>query len=223
MIEIPNIKIELYVKNKKKFAEELDSLLKEFRVAQINGLEQQLLDDLYGYMQDHAAELRNRDIDEYCRKQFYRQGFQFSPAQSRERYLRRNRPELNAMLKTIKKNMADIADPVTKAIRSQYKMFFEKPREILLLEYYPGYGIKCPGDENRKVMIRLHSDEQSSLVIATSSAPGLQGEINGKMVPLQPEKNHALIWTGGELEAFLKPLYHRVVYPETDRYALLYI
>jgi len=223
-MEIPIIKLELYRQNPGQFTQELDRARQTEKVAQISGLEQQLVDDLYGYMQQHAQEIHMPD-ENSLGKNFYLQIFAFFPADDQEAYLLRNRPRLNQLVEGINKNLAEIANAVANACVSLYGSF-KRPRGLTLLRYYQRHGLTFPKEKRKKVMVKRHKDIKASFVITpTASANGLQRCVNRRSVPLEPEKGHVLMWAGEDLESIsdVKPLYHQVVYPESDRYALLYL
>ena len=125
-MEIPIIKLELYRQNPGQFTQELDRARQTEKVAQISGLEQQLVDDLYGYMQQHAQEIHMPD-ENSLGKNFYLQIFAFFPADDQEAYLLRSRPQLNQLVEGINKNLAEIADAVANACVSLYGSF-KRPR-----------------------------------------------------------------------------------------------
>jgi len=221
-MEIPTLRLELYRQNPKQFAQELDYALRTTRVAQVSGLEQQLVDDIFGYMQENVQNIRT--LDTYLKNNFYLQIFNFSPAYSTT-YIRRRGSKLNTFIKKIKKNLSEIAEAVTNASVSLYEPI-KKPKQLILARYYKKQGLTFPGDKKRKEMIEAHKDAEVPFVITTpASAKGLECRVGNQWVHLEPEKGHVLVLAGKYLESIsdLKPLYHRVVYPKTDRYALLYL
>lgn len=76
-MEIPAIKIEQYERNSQLFAQELGQALENVGVAQVNGLEQQLVDELY-----QNAE----DVFEQCKRE-YLHSFEFESWAGRERLI----------------------------------------------------------------------------------------------------------------------------------------
>lgn len=222
-MDIPAVKIEQYLKNKKEFEFEFDLALRTVRVAQVSGLEQQLVDDLYGFVDEHAEEFQMPD-DPYLGKHFCLERFAFSSASGKGKVMRRKMPYINKLIKGIRQNLSEIAHTITKSADALYGPM-EKPRELWMFGYYQKKGLTFSDDHKKKVMIEKHRDSVSSFTIAPSaSTNGLEGYIHSKWVPLQPEKGYVLVWAGSGLDLIYgpKPLVHRVIYPDSDRYALLY-
>ncbi|MDO8510653.1 MAG: 2OG-Fe(II) oxygenase family protein [Nanoarchaeota archaeon] len=223
-MEIPAIKIELYEQSKERFAQEIYHALRTTSVAQVSGLEQQLVHDLYGYMQEHAEELAENFhpfSDLYLGKDFYRQNF-FSHHFGIKPHILRKIPYLNRLVKEVRKNVSAVRNKVTPLITSLYGLV-RKPQQLFLFRYYKNPGFFIP----RRMMVEKHADEHTLVFAASASAAGLEGKIKGRWTPIQPESGHLLVLPGKGLESQsqgeIKALWHRVQYPTAERWALLYV
>lgn len=217
-MEVPALKIANYQRRPKVFAQQLGEALETVGVAQVDGLEQQLIDDLYGKMQEHIDEIPapNPKMD-YLGRRFRRQTFYLNY------YGIRNVPGLNVLVKKIKKVIPEIGNKISSAAASLYGQL-EKSQDLILFRYYKGQGLTFRQD---KLVIQKHTDDKSPLTFAASaSAPGLEGRINCRWTPLQPNPGHLLVWPGDEFESIsdgrVKALQHRVQYPSSERWVLLY-
>ncbi len=215
-MEIPALKLKQYDRNKKRFTQELGEALEAVGVAQVSGLEQGLVDDLYGYMQRHVDEIQP-DQDDYAVKREYRQLFRINNSGLRKALY------LNKLITSIKKNISKIRDKVYSTAATLYGPL-NKSQDLLLFRYYKKQGRAL---QQNTAMIRKHTDDQSPLTFAPSaSAPGLEGKINGRWTRLQPQRGYLLVWPGDDLESIsesgVKALLHRVQYPTTERWALIY-
>ena len=219
-MEIPTLKLKQYERNQKKFAHELGETLEDIGVAQVDGLDQQLVDDLYGYMQEHTDDFRtlySESLGKHFRKQelLGEHGLKSSSL--------RRIPYLNYLVKGIRKNVSGITSKVTYAIASLYGPLV-KSQDLILFRYYKKQGLHFSNEKN---MIKQHTDDKSPLTFAPSaSAPGLEGKINGRWTRLQPQRGYLLVWPGDDLESIsdgkIKALLHRVQHPTTERWALIY-
>ncbi|MEK6939990.1 MAG: 2OG-Fe(II) oxygenase family protein [Nanoarchaeota archaeon] len=214
-MKIPTLKLELYKKNQKHFAQELGEALKNIGVAQVSGLEQQLVDDLYGYMEEHVDEMPSPNRNDYRGRKFYRQYWNF--------YDLRKISALHNLINKIKKNIPKVRDNIYSAAASLYGPL-KKSQEFIVFRYYKKGGLNYQED---KMAVNKHIDNKSQLTFAASaSASGLEGMINRRWTDLQPENGHLLVWAGGDLESIsdgkVKAFCHRVQFPPTERWALLY-
>lgn len=235
-MEIPTVKIELYKQSKERFAQELDHALRTTSVAQVSGLEQQLVHDLYGYMQEHIDEF-NLGEGFYLGKDFYRQRFLDKESEIKPHTLRKH-PYLHGLVKEVRKNISGIRNRLINAVfltygqrirkfqeLKSYRQRIRKSQELKLFRYYRNYqkqGLFHPGGMARK----KHIDKVVLFCAPTASAPGLEGKIKGRWKALHPEPGHLLVGGGEGLESIsdgeIKPLLHRVQYPASERWALLY-
>lgn len=223
-MEIPAIKIGLYQQGKERFAQELDHALRTTSVAQISGLEQQLVHDLYGYMQEHIGEF-NIGEGFYLGKDFYRQRFLDKESEIKPHTLRKHL-YLHGLVKELRKNISGIRNKLVNAVFLTYGQRIRKSQEMRLFRYYRNHqkqGLFHP----RGMAREKHIDKKIALVCAApASAPGLEGKIKGRWTPLHPESGNLLVFGGEGLESIsdgnIKPLLHRVQYPASERWALLY-
>ncbi len=240
-MEIPTISADLYRQKPKHFETELDRGLRAATVVQISGLEQQVVNDFYGKLDEHKQMLLNSYYDkireskseEYLPdlgKHFFLDNLCLSPADDIMEELYKKDPRVESLVKEIKKQASYIARICTEVLHRRYEITINRSRELFLNRYLKLKGLKSK--RGKKLMLPEHKDVEDAeekksafLVIAPpASTRGLQGYVKEEWTDIAPQKDHALVWLSQKFEENtpLKALYHRVLHPKSDRYALLY-
>src|SRR3989344_3230738 len=200
-MEIPTVKIGLYKENQPEFTHQIKQALENIGVLQINGLNQLLVDCLYEYIQKNITKFPPER--KYLGKSFYQHNFYLLPSEN--------------LRESTEDTVYDHDD------FSYLKIKYPEP---ILIGYRKGPKM-ISRDNRKKMMIREHSDNTRFTCAASASAPGLEGLFKGRWVPLQPEPGHILLWGGKDLKLYsngkVKPLFHRVLYPASERWALLFV
>jgi len=216
-MEIPTVKLELYRQDQSEFTRQIKLALENIGVLQVDGLEQRLVDDLYDRMKKCSKLIFEAG---YLGKSFYRYtaglpSYRFPyklPGESEKELVRLISMDVNKIVDTIYDSSEG----------SYLKIAYPDP---ILIGYHK--GPKMESLLNRKnMMIKKHADDQRLILAAPASAPGLEGLLKNRWIPLQPEPSHLLIWGGIDLKSFssgrVKPLVHRVRFPAEERWALLF-
>ncbi|HLD79565.1 MAG TPA: 2OG-Fe(II) oxygenase family protein [Candidatus Nanoarchaeia archaeon] len=225
-MEIPTVKIGLYKENQPEFTHQIKQALENIGVLQINGLNQLLVDCLYEYIQKNITKFPPER--KYLGKCFYQHNFYLLPSEnlreSTEDKPVAERDFVDSLMRTININVSEIVDTVYD--HDDFSYLKIKYPEPILIGYRKGPKM-ISRDNRKKMMIREHSDNTRFTCAASASAPGLEGLFKGRWVPLQPEPGHILLWGGKDLKLYsngkVKPLFHRVLYPASERWALLFV
>lgn len=224
-MQIPTVKIELYEKDKEQFAQELEEGLRTTRVAQVSGIDQSLVDELYNYMQENIFELSAEGL--YVGKGFYRFQFELPPSENLNYSGVDDRDEItfgkDQLLEKLNAHLHGIGSKVASALNDKYESI-SSPSQTILIGYCKGTKMVSPTNR-RKIVLPPHPDDTSITLATSASAPGLEGKINGRWVSLHPEPGHLFVWAGNRLytRPEIKPLPHRVRYPSSERWSLLYV
>ena len=223
-MEIPTVKIELYRSNNKQFAEYLGHLLETIGVAQISGMDDGLVDELY-----KEAKKFPRRVGRAKENSYYQEIFSFTPYSKiwDSIYISPEKRPVN-LLRRIKNRFSQVAEKITDSFDSLYGPV-EKPGELLLLRYRKGPQLYPPKKNRKKIMLERHTDESYFTLAAKASREGLEGYVQERWVPLLPEEGNFLIIPCRSLETVskgkVKALEHRIRTPEPEspiRYALMY-
>lgn len=231
MFEIPVIKIEAYERNRQQFAQELGQALETVGVAQVNGLEQQLVDELYQNAEGIFEAAKREDNAR----------FRYDWTENIREHLILDSSFHGGFKRTIISQLFPAFKPVIDNIYSDLKTIYKKI--IKALEMYVGEG-KFTKEETNLCLFRLknstistniidlakqknvmdtivfledHEDSGYITLAPRSTRKGLEGFINGEWASIQPESGNVLVFPGMGLETKskqkIKSLRHRVRMP----------
>lgn len=217
-MEIPTVRSGLYQQDQKKFAQQLAEAFETIGIVQIDGVEQQLVHDFYDKIKEYYAqssELPARVFHtNYMGNGFYETQL-FTPLAI---------PELDQAIEKVRKNISSLADQVDTAITGHYglpsKMMWKGMR---IKRYFKGPELVSSNNAKNNIL-EGHCDLNFITMAPSASIPGLEGQIEGRWVPLQAEKGHLLAWAANKMDTYcgIKPFFHRVSFLDSERYVILY-
>ncbi len=232
MIEIPKLRVE---KNQKQFTQELKRALENVGVAQINGLEQGLVDELYQGADDFTKQVTEKRSKKNCplnlENGYSIDQFYFNDDGS---YIlgtlplvMEETPEFNKLVRKIHHNLSHIANRIRAPINDICHKKIYNPNGLLLKKYKKNQEDNPKKEE--ELLLKEHGDI-FSILLPTASREGLEGFVNKEWIPLEPQLGHVLFLPGRDigwntLSPKIKELKHRVRVHgsyNTPRYALAY-
>jgi|SRR3989344_2229306 len=207
-------------------AQELDEILKTKGVAQIDGMNDDLVNELY-----QEAKKFPKRVGRYREDSYYQEIFSFLPNSqiSDSIYIPPKTRPVN-LLRKIKRRFSYTAEIVAEALTSLYEEV-GKPEDLFLLRYRKGPNLYPTVNKRRrrKIILGAHTDHNYFMLAAKSSHKGLEGYVQEQWISLQPEEGNFLIMPCTRLETIsdekIKALTHRVMTPQPEnsiRYALMY-
>ena len=228
-MEIPTVKLELYQENPELFAQELGQALETVGVAQVDGLEQGLVDGVY----HHAGAV----FKEYSRK--YHQANEYKNHKGMERHELLFDPRFISgkrfqrfsqfyfMAGKLRVNLDGIYETIKDAlqIHLRHRLCQVRAKELYLFQYYGS-------TEEREMYVGPHEDGQIMVLAPRATGEGLEvficREQKEPWQKLEPNAGHALIFPGRSLKKQsnerILALSHRVrrIIKKSPRTALVY-
>lgn len=223
-MEIPVVKLKLYRQNPKRFGKDLSQALKTVGVAQVDGVDYGLVQELYA-----KADYIQKKTGTYTGNSYYRENFNFSVGYFG---LTTNHiffpPEIPMnLVDRIKEQFSKVAEKIADSMSLRYY----EPSNLVLSRYFKGPRLYpfSPKNKSRKIILNDHKDSGSFTLHAPSSHQGLEGFIQKQWISLLAERGNVLVIPGKSLEQEskrkIKALLHQVKAPEpfgSTRYTLIY-
>ena len=219
-MEIPTVRSGLYQQDLKKFSQQLAEALETFGVVQIDGVEQQLVDDFYDKIKEYYAQSSEPPAKVFNCSNYKGNGFYettlFPPLAI---------PELDQSIEKVRKNISSLADQVDAAITSHYGLPSKMMRKGMRIKrYFKGPELDISSSNAKNNILEGHHDLNFITMAPSASVPGLEGLIDGRWLPLQAERGHLLAWAANKMTTHcgIKSFLHRVPFLDSERYSMIY-
>ena len=223
-MEIPTIKIELYLSDPELFSQQLGQALENIGAAQVDGLKQQLVDKLYENSEQAFAKYGS----------LWHHYPEYSPLQSQKlcrQIMRLDSAtkcnlEFDSVVTEVTQNLEEIYQKVILGMKT-YKQNFTPingKHLMIMVRYSPEEETILSSEKAPKEIIvkEEHYDARRITLAPRATALGLEGYIHNEWVPLIPDYGNTLVFTG---LGSANPLKHRITAPfpfAKTRKALVY-